>query len=59
MNKLYMVEDCNDIDELRAECIRQRHILFLIGECLVRESKQEMSCETTIKKIRQIMTDCQ
>lgn len=59
MNKLYILEDCNDIEELRKECLRQRHILFLIGEYLVKESKQEMSCETTIKKIRQIMTDCQ
>lgn len=59
MNKLYMIEDCNDIEELRAECIRQRHILFLIGECLVRESKQEMSCDDAIKRIRNVMTENQ
>ena len=59
MDKLYILEDCNDIEELRTECIRQRHILFLIGECLVRESKKEMSCDYTVKRIRQIMTDNQ
>lgn len=58
MNDLDVLE-CEDIEELRKECLRQHHILFLIGECLVRESKQEMSCDDAIKMIRRIMTDNQ
>lgn len=58
MNKLDVLE-CEDMEELREECLRQHHILFLIGEYLVKESKQEISCDVAIRKIRQVMTDCQ
>lgn len=56
MNKLDILE-CSDINKLREECIKQRYILFLIGECLVRESKLEITDKGAIKRIRKIMTD--
>jgi hypothetical protein len=56
MNGLY-ISECEDINKLREECLKQRHILFLIGECLVRESKLEITDESAVKRIRKIMTD--
>ena len=58
MNKLYIIE-CDDINKLREECIKQHNILFLIGECLVRESKKEITDTDAVKRIRKIMTDFQ
>lgn len=36
---------------------QQNHILFIVGEELVRESKQEVSAEHVVEKIRELMTN--
>lgn len=34
---------------------QQNHILFIVGEELVRESKQDVSAEHVVEKIRELM----
>lgn len=58
MNTIEIMET-KDIEELRKETLKMKHILFLIGETLVRESKLEISTSNAVKRIRKIMTDNQ
>lgn len=36
---------------------QQNHILFIVGEELVRESKKEVSAEHVVEKIRELITN--
>lgn len=58
MNRIE-IEECNDIDKLKKLSIAQYKLLFYIGEVLVDESKQHLTPEDAIKKIRTYMTENQ
>jgi hypothetical protein len=58
VNSIEILE-CADIEVLRNECLRLKLITNLIGDALVRESKWELSCEDTVKRIRDILNENQ
>ncbi len=51
MNRIE-IEQCNDIDKLKALCLEQRKQMNYIGELLVDVSKWHISPELAIEKMR-------
>ena len=51
MNKLE-IKLCPDIEELRAECLRQYSALFCISETCVEESKKNIKPSQAVERIR-------
>lgn len=58
MNRI-LIEECTDIDKLKSLCIRLYQQYFYTGEVLVSESKQEITADKAISKIRQYLRDNQ
>ena len=58
MNRIE-IEQCNDIDKLKALCIEQRKQLCVIGEILVDESKWHITSEIAVQKIRDYLVEHQ
>ena len=53
------IENCNDIEKLKALCIEQRKQLGVIGEILVDESKWHITSEIAVQKIRDYLVEHQ
>lgn len=51
------IEECNDIEKLRNLAMLQCHILFMIGEACVDESKWHFTSKEAIKKIRECLRE--
>ena len=50
------IEQCNNIEALRALCLNQRKQLAVIGEILVEESKWHYTANEAVKEIRDYLT---
>ena len=44
--------ECNNVETLKKICVAQRHILSVIGNICVSESKCHYTSDTAIEKIR-------
>lgn len=58
MTRIDIIE-CNDAETLKKIALAQAHILFMIGEVCVSESKWHYTSEVAIEKIRRYLVQGQ
>ena len=58
MNSIDIIE-CNDAETLKKIALAQAHILLMIGEVCVSESKWDYTSEVAIEKIRSCLVQGQ